>query len=121
MRRTLLLLAALMGLTLAGAAGGTTAVAKLSADPPLLGHGATLTIKGTGFAPRVNVTINVRRPNGQPTAHWATLKVKSGGGFRYAKVISSSAYPGKYVVIACQRACRIRATATFRILKVQPL
>jgi hypothetical protein len=121
MRRSALLLAALVSLFLAGIGGGTTAVARLSVNPPLLGHGATVIIKGTGFAPKVNVTINVRRPDGPPTVRWATLKAGSAGGFRYVKAISRSADPGKYVVIACQRACRVRATASFRIVKLQPV
>jgi hypothetical protein len=50
-----------------------------------------------------------------------TLKAGSAGGFRYVKAISRSADPGKYVVIACQRACRVRATASFRIVKLQPV
>jgi hypothetical protein len=121
MRRSALLLAALTGLSLAGAAGSTTGVARLSVDPPLVGHGATLTVKGAKFAPKVKVTITVRRPNNEPKVRWTTLKANSAGGFRYAKVIARTASVGKYVVVACQRACRIRATATFRIAKVQPV
>ena len=71
MRRSALLLAALTGASLAGVAGSTTAIANLSVNPPLLGHGATVTIKGTGFTPKVKVTIDVRRPNGGPMARWA--------------------------------------------------
>lgn len=121
MRRSALLLAAVTGLSLAGVAGSTTTAARLSVNPSLLSHGATVTIKGTGFAPRVNVTINVRRPNGLPTARWTTLKANRSGGFRYVRVIARSATTGKYVAVACQRACRIKATATFRIVKIQPL
>jgi|SRR5215207_3830143 len=121
MRRSALLLAAVTGLLLAGVADSTTAVARLSVNPSLLGYGSTVTIKGTGFAPRVNVTINVRRPNGLPTAHWTTLKANRSGGFRYVRVVARSADTGRYVAVACQRACRIKATAAFRIVKVQPL
>jgi hypothetical protein len=121
MRRSALLLAALTGLSLAGFAGGTTAVAKLRVTPTMLQRGDMLIVKGTGFAPRVRVRIDVDRPSGQPNVHWATVKANAAGGFRYAKVISRSAYPGRYVVLACQRTCRIKATATFRIVKVQPV
>ncbi len=121
MRRSALLLAALTGLSLAGVAGSTTAVAKLHVTPTLVGRGATLTVKGSGFVPKFKVAIDVGRPNSQPTAHWTTLKANASGGFRYARVISRSAYAGQYVVRACQRACRVKATALFRIVKVKPL
>ena len=83
MRRSALLLAALIGLSsLAGVAGST---------------------------------------NSAPTAHWTTLKANAAGGFRYAKVISRSAFAGEYVVRACQRTCRVKATASYRIVKVKPV
>jgi len=121
MRRSALVLAALMGLSLAGLAGSTTAVAKLRVAPTLVQRGATLTVRGSGFVPKVRVTIDVGRPNTAPTAHWTTLKANAVGGFRYAKVISRSAFAGEYVVRACQRACRVKATASYRIIKVKPL
>lgn len=121
MRRSALLLAAVTGLSLAGVAGSTTAVAKLRLNPTLVGRGATLTVKGSGFTPRVKVTLDVGRPNSKPTTHWTTLKANAAGGFRYTKVISRSAFAGEYVVRACQRACRVRATASYRIVKVKPL
>jgi hypothetical protein len=121
MRRSALLLAVLLGLSLAGVAGSTTAVAKLRVTPILVQRGATLTVKGSGFAPQVKVTLDVGRPNSKPTTHWTTLKTNAAGGFRYAKVISRSAFAGEYVVRACQRACRIKATASYRIIKVKPV
>jgi hypothetical protein len=121
MRRSALLLAALLGLSLAGVAGSTTAFAKLRVSPTLVERGATLTVKGSRFVPKVRVTIDVGRANSAPTAHWTTLKTNASGGFRYAKVISRSAFAGQYVVRACQRACRVKASASYRIVKVQPL
>jgi hypothetical protein len=121
MRRSALLLAALMGFSLAAVAGGTTTVARLRVSPAMVERGATLTVKGSGFMPRVKVTIDVGRPNRAPTAHWTTVKTNSAGGFRYLKVISRSAYAGEYVVRACQRACRVKATASYRIAKIKPL
>jgi hypothetical protein len=121
MRRSALLLAALVGLSLTGVAGSTTAVAKLRLSPTLVQRGATLTVRGSGFVPKVKVTIDVGRPNSAPTAHWTTLKANAAGGFRYAKVISRSTFAGEYVVRACQRACRVKATGSFRIVKVKPL
>jgi hypothetical protein len=122
MRRSALLLAALIGLSsLAGVAGSTTAVARLRVAPTLVQRGATLTVRGSGFVPKVKVTIDVGRPNSAPTAHWTTLKANATGGFRYAKVISRSAFAGQYVVRACQRTCRVKATASYRIVKVKPV
>lgn len=121
MRRSALLLAALTGLSLAGVAGSTIAVAKLRLTPTLVQRGATLTVKGSGFVPNVKLTLDVGRPNSKPTAHWTTLKTNAAGSFRYAKMIPRSAFAGEYVVRACQRACRVRATASYRIVKVKPL
>ena len=122
MRRSALLLAALIGLSsLAGVAGSATAVAKLRVAPTLVQRGATLTVRGSGFVPKVRVTIDVGRPNSAPTAHWTTLKANAAGSFRYAKVISRSAFAGQYVVRACQRTCRVKATASYRIVKVKPV
>jgi hypothetical protein len=121
MRRSVLLLAALTGLSLAGVAGSTTAVAKLRLTPTIVQRGATLTVKGSGFVPNVRLTLDVGRPNSRPTAHWTTMKTNAAGGFRYAKMIPRSAFAGEYVVRACQRACRVKATASYRIIKVKPL
>ena len=121
MRRSALVLAALMGLSLAGVAGSTTAVAKLRVAPTLVQRSATLTVRGSGFVPKVRVTIDVGRPNSAPTARWTTLKANAAGAFRYAKVISRSAFAGQYVVRACQRTCRVKATASYRIVKVKPV
>lgn len=121
MRRSALLVAALAGPSLVGVAGGTTARAKLQITPLVAARGATVTVKGTGFTPKVNVTIDVGRRNSEPTAHWATVNASAGGGFRYGKVISRSTAAGTYVVVACQRSCRVKATATFRVAKVKPV
>jgi hypothetical protein len=121
MRCSALLLAALLGLSLAGVAGSTTAVAKLRLAPTVVQRGATLTVRGSGFVPKVRVTIDVGRPKSAPTAHWTTVRANANGGFRFAKVISRSAFAGEYVVRACQRACRVKATASYRIVKVKPL
>jgi len=121
MRRSVLLLAALAGLSLAGIAGGTTAVAKLRLTPTMAQPGATITVKGSGFARNVKLTLDVGRPNSRPTVHWTTLKTNAVGGFRYAKTISRAALPGEYVVRACQRSCRVKATASYRVFKVKPL
>jgi hypothetical protein len=121
MRRSALLLAALLGLSLAGVAASTTVVAKIRLSPTLVQRGATLTVRGSGFVPRVRVSIDVGRPNSAPTTHWTTLRANAAGSFRYAKVISRSTFAGQYIVRACQRTCRVKATASYRIVKVKPV
>lgn len=121
MRRSVLLLAALTSLSLAGVGGSTTVAAKLRLSPTLVQRGAMLSIRGSGFVPNLRLTLDVGRPNSRPSAHWTTLKTNAAGGFRYSRMISRSAFAGEYVVRACQRACRVKATASYRIVKVKPL
>lgn len=120
-RSVALLLAGATALVLAGLAGSTTSGARLRAQPPMVPVGNPLTVSGSGFAPRVRVTLFIGRPNSSKTARLGTIRANRKGGFKFVKTISRSTGAGLWVVRACQRSCRTKASARFRVAKIKPL
>jgi hypothetical protein len=116
-----LLLVAAGALALTGLAGSVTSAAKLRVTPPTVLRGGTITITGSHFRPRVRVTIDIGSPNSDNTSRLGTVKAKANGSFRFASTISKSTRPGKYVVLACQATCRVKATARLAVTKVKPV
>jgi hypothetical protein len=118
-RLRILVLAAGAALALAALGWGSATVAKLRVRPPAVPPGGTLTITGSGFRPRVRVTISVRQSFGRTTSKLGRVQATAKGGFRLSRTISRSSNAGRYVVIACQRGCRTKATARFFVPKTR--
>jgi hypothetical protein len=120
MRIAASLLAAATALSLAGLAGSSTS-ARLRVQPPVVQRGSSIKLIGTGFRPNLKVTLDVRRPLAAKRARFGSVTVGRKGGFVLTKTISRSTGAGKWVVRACQRGCRITATARFYVSKVKPV
>ncbi len=116
-----LLLTGAAGLSLAGLAGGASSTARLRITPQFVPRGETMTITGTGFRPSLRVTLRIGRPNSDSTARFGATTAGRRGGFTVKKVLSRSIGAGTWVVLACQRNCRIKATAQFRVPKIKPV
>lgn len=116
-----LLLATVSTLTVAGLAGGTASVAKLKVSPPIVIPGGTITITGTGFRPSLKVTLRIGRPHSAKRSLIGSIKARANGRFTFAKTISRSTEAGSWVVRACQANCGTKATALFRVAKIQPV
>jgi hypothetical protein len=115
MRIAAALVAATTGLTLAGLAGGAATAAKLTVAPALVRRGGQITIVGTGLAPSLKVTLYMGRPRTDNIAAIGARYASRTGGIRLVKPIPRSTGVGKWAILACQRNCRIKATAFFRV------
>lgn len=120
-RISALALAAVTALSLAGLAGSTASKATLRIKPPMVARGNPITITGTGFKPSLKVTLHIGRPNTDNTSRLGSVQASKTGGFRFVKTISRSTAAGAWVVLACQRNCRVKATAKFYVAKVKPV
>jgi hypothetical protein len=116
-----LLLATAAALSLAGLAGSKASVAKLKVQPVFVVRGGTLTITGTGFRPRMQVTLRIGRPQSANASRIGSIKAKASGRFAFSKTISRSTDAGAWTVRACQANCRTKATALFRVAKIKPV
>ena len=121
MRIAAALLAAATALTLAGLAGGASTTARLRVTPPSVVRGEVLKVTGSGFRPGLKVTLDVRRSLSNTRARLGSVTAGRKGGFVYRKRISRSTVAGKWILRACQRSCRIKATATFYVSKIKPV
>jgi hypothetical protein len=115
------LVAAATALTLAGLAGGASSSARLRVTPPSVVRGESIKLTGTGFKPSLKVTLDIRRPFADKRARFGSVTAGSTGRWVLTKKISRSTGAGKWVVRACQRGCRIRATARFYVSKIKPV
>jgi hypothetical protein len=115
------LLAAATALSLAGLAGGASTTARLRITPQAVVRGNTITLTGTGFRPSLKVTLDIRRSLATKRARFGSVTAGRKGGFVLTKKISRSTGAGKWIVRACQRGCRTRATARFYVSKVKPV
>jgi hypothetical protein len=84
-------------------------------------RGETIKLIGTGFKPGLKVTLDIRRPFADKRARFGSVTAGSTGRWVLTRKISRSTGAGKWVVRACQRGCRIRATARFYVSKVKPV
>jgi hypothetical protein len=114
-------LGALVALSLAGLAAGASTVARLRVLPVSVIAGNAITVKGTGFRPRLRVTLRMRRPQGSRGIFLGRVRASRSGSFRFVKTIPRSTGRGLWVLVACQRSCATGATARFRVTRIRQL
>jgi hypothetical protein len=95
--------------------GPAARVPRLIASPLAVQPGATLRLQGRGFASNVHVSLKAGPPHGTQTRIGGALPGLH-GSFVAAIRIRAHAAPGALVVVACQDACRTKATVRFRIV-----
>ena len=115
------ILAATAALTLAGLAPGAATKAQLVLQPPVVLRGNPITITGHEFKPNLEVTVRIGRPNATLTSRLGWVKAGPGGELHLTKTISRSTAAGKWIVRACQQACRVKATTVLHVAKIKPL
>jgi hypothetical protein len=108
---------AVCGLPLAASSAVATGSAPmLSVRPAHVHAGESVTLRGRSFPPQVRVALTVRRPDGH-TVRAGRAQAGRNGTFVAILRIRDRTGPGLYVVSACERPCRQRATARFRIVR----
>jgi hypothetical protein len=115
------LLAAATALSLVGLAGGASTSARLRVTPPSVVRGESIKLTGTGFRPGLKVTLDVRQALASKRARFGSVTAGSTGRWVLTKKISRSTIAGKWIVRACQRGCRVKASARFYVSKIKPV
>lgn len=117
MRRHLIL--ALASALLAGALliqpAGAAARPAIELRPARVEVGHAFLVNGTGFS-RGTVTLLIGPPRSE-ASKVGSAAAGSNGRFSKRIRIARGATPGAYVVLACQRACRVKAQRNLRIVR----
>lgn len=93
------------------AAAGT-----LSLRPAVVRRGASVSFSGTRWTPSSRVELLIGPPRSEAT-HFAWARTNGAGSFHKSVRLLASARPGKYVVLACRRSCRDKASARLTITR----
>jgi hypothetical protein len=73
-----------------------------------------LILTGAGWKPGAAVVIAVGPPRSEADPV-KTVRASATGALRTTLRTQRGATPGAYVIVACASACRLRATAAFRV------
>lgn len=103
-------------------AGATYVSAKprLTVEPPVVAPGSSIVVKGRGFRHRARVTLYIGPPRSEGD-RVGSAKTNRRGRFSKTLGLSAGAPDGRFVVLACQRACRVKATKSFTISSTGPI
>lgn len=84
---------------------------------PAVAHpGAPVAIVGTGWSAGTAVELLAGPPHSEAD-RFATARADAHGAFRKPTRLAKNAVPGSYVFVACQRQCRLKATAVLHIVR----
>lgn len=96
--------------------GGAVASARpqLTVRPATVEAGDDVSFSGSGFLANRQVQILIGPPRSEASPV-GSARAGRRGHFRVQIRLSTRARPGRYVALACQRSCRIKASANLRI------
>jgi len=86
---------------------------RLTLRPTVVVAGGRLTFIGSGFRAHQRVWLGVGPPQSE-ALFWGWGRTNRAGGFRKTLTVNPHLNPRRWVAIACQRGCRIKAGASFR-------
>jgi hypothetical protein len=86
---------------------------RLTLRPTIVTPGDRLTFIGSGFRRNEKVWLGVGPPQSE-ASFWGSARTNNTGAFRKALTVNRRVKPGRWVALACQRGCRIKAGASFR-------
>ena len=96
---------------------------RLKLQPTVVPLAGRLTFIGRGFRPNEKVWLGVGPPQSE-ARFWGSARASTAGSFRRTLAVKPRVGPGRWVTgpgrwvaLACQRSCRIKAGATFRIVR----
>ena len=95
------------------ATSASIAQPRLTLKPKVVAPGGRLTFIGHGFRPHEKVWLGVGPPQSE-ALHWGSTRANTVGAFRKTLTVNRKVHTGRWIAIACQRGCRIKAGASFR-------
>ena len=117
---TLVLAAAVAGPALASSssapAPARAAAVHVRVDPASVPAGSVITAIGRGWPRDAGVELLIGPPASEAYhVNWA--RTTHAGTFRKRIRISSRTAAGRWVLLACRRSCRVKASASFRVTR----
>ena len=91
----------------------SSAKPRLTLRPKVVVPGGRLTFVGSGFRENERVWLGVGPPQSE-ARFWGWARTNRAGAFRKTLTVNPHVKPQRWVAIACQRGCRIKAGASFR-------
>jgi hypothetical protein len=88
----------------------------ISLWPKTVPRGAVLLVTGRHWTPGRLVDVLVGPPRSEAD-HVAWARARADGTFRRGIRIARDAKTGSFVVLGCRRACRVKAQASFRVVR----
>jgi hypothetical protein len=88
----------------------------LTLRPKLVVAGGRLTFIGSGFRANQRVWLGVGPPQSE-ARFWGCGRTNRAGAFRKTLTVNAHVEPRRWVALACQRGCRIKAGAAFRVTR----
>lgn len=89
---------------------------RLKLQPTVVPAAGRLTFIGRGFRSGEKVWLGVGPPQSE-ARFWGSARTNHTGSFRRTLTVRPLIKPGRWVALACQRGCRIKAGASFRIVR----
>ena len=86
---------------------------RLTLKPKVVAPGGRLTFIGKGFRPNEKVWLGVGPPQSE-ALRWGSAHANRVGAFRKTLTVNRKVHAGRWIAIACQSGCRIKAGASFR-------
>ena len=105
----------------AATAAARTPTPRLTITPTVVLRGNPVAVVGSHFRPRLRVALTVRPAKSSKATRFASVAAGASGAFRVSRTIGTSTRPGRYVIVACQRACTTKASGRFSVPKVVPV
>ena len=91
----------------------SSAKPRLTLRPKVVVAGGHLTFVGSGFRENERVWLGVGPPQSE-ARFWGWARTNRAGAFRKTLTVNPHVKAQRWVAIACQRGCRIKAGASFR-------
>jgi hypothetical protein len=99
-----------------GAGAAARARPTLTVRPRVVRRGGSVMLYGGGFKPHVRVIL-LAGPPASEAARIGSAKTDGDGAFVAPVAIERDVAPGRYVALACRHDCRVKASASFRVLR----
>lgn len=115
MRKRACVWALLVAVAAAAPARGGPAAARLVLRPSTARPGQSVLVRGSGFHARLRVSVLLVVPRSDEHVTLATVRASVRGSFSTRFRVNAGDRAGRYGVVACESACRVKAQAALRV------